>query len=64
MLKISAVGFAGMVFSPRLFNSKRAANSEIVATKVETVMNDFMLLTQTVWKNGKRISVGCDQGYG
>lgn len=40
MLKTSAIGLAGMMFSPRLFSSKRELNSEIVATKVETVMND------------------------
>lgn len=40
MLKTSAIGLAGIMFSPRLFSNKRAANSEIVATRVETVMND------------------------
>jgi len=45
MLKTSAVGLAGMVFSPKLFSNKRAANTEIVATKVETVMNDCVLST-------------------
>ena len=43
MLKTSAVGLAGMVFSPNPFSNKRAANTEIVATKVETVMNDCVL---------------------
>jgi len=32
------------VFSPRLFSNKREANSEVVATKVETVMNDANLI--------------------
>ena len=48
MLKISAVGLAGMVFSPRLFSSKRAANPEMVAIKAETVMNDCVLSVQIV----------------
>lgn len=40
MLKTSAIGLAGMVFSPRLFNNRREANSDMVVTKVETVTND------------------------
>lgn len=43
MLKTSAIGLAGIVFSPMAFSNKRAQNSEIVVTKVETVMNDCVL---------------------
>lgn len=52
-----------MVFSPRLFNNRREANSEIDATKVETVMNDCVSFVQVIRKNGEHISVGCSQGY-
>jgi len=44
MLKTSAMGLAGMMFNPRLLSNKREANSEIVATKVETVTNDCGLM--------------------
>ena len=40
MLKTSAIGLAGMMFRPMLLNNKREENSKMVATKVETVMND------------------------
>jgi hypothetical protein len=48
MLKTSAIGLAGMVFSPRPFSNKRATNSEMVATKVETVMNDCVSFAQII----------------
>lgn len=46
-LKISAIGLAGIVFSPRLFSNRREQNSEIVATRVETVMNDCVCSAHT-----------------
>ena len=48
MLKTSAIGLAGMMFSPRLFSNRRDPNSEIVATKVETVMNDCVPFAHTI----------------
>jgi len=48
MLNTSAAGLAGMVFSPRLLSNKRVANPKMVATKVETVTNDCVLLCQII----------------
>lgn len=48
MLKISAIGLAGMVFTPKLFSNKREPNSKMVVTKVETVMNDCVLFVRTI----------------
>jgi hypothetical protein len=58
VLKTSAIGLAGMVFSPRLFSNKREQNSKIVATRAETVMNDCVSLVQVIQKHEKRISGG------
>ena len=52
-----------MVFSPRLFSNKREPNSKMVATRVETVMNDCVLFAQTIQKNGGRVSVGDSEEY-
>ena len=48
MLKTNAIGLAGMMFSPRLFSNKMEVNSVIVATKVDTVINDCTLLVQMI----------------
>ena len=58
MLKTSAIGLAGMMFSPRLFSSKSELNSEIVATKIETVMKDCVPSVRMIHKNEECISVG------
>lgn len=58
MLKTSAIGLAGMVFSPRLFSNKREQNSKIVATRAETVMNDCVSLVQVIQKHEKTYKRG------
>ena len=59
MLKTNAIGLAGMVFNPRRFRNKMEANSEMAATKVETVTNACGWSVLIMEKDGKRISVGC-----
>ena len=46
-----------MVFSPKLFSSNREPNSKMVATRVETVMNDCVLFAQAIQKKDRRVSV-------
>lgn len=59
MLKTNAIGLAGMLFNPRRFRNKMEVNSEMVATKVETVTNDCGWSVRIIEKNGRRVSVGC-----
>ena len=63
MLKTSAIGLAGMVLKPRLFSNKRDPNSKMVATRVETAMNDCVLFAQITRKSGERVSASDGEEY-